>query len=574
MEIDKIQVVLEVFLKDLNKTSCKTRKNFKNLSDLKKKVNGNKIDVEKFKSGVKKLISDFEEENFEEDYISNLIYEYLLIVFSNTTHSQRFRELHNILEHFYNRLVQKLLELEQTASIITNKKFNQVVRKLIPFVKLSMVSDQLTSVNIEQALQELYEIILYPNISREDCYEIIRNKIGTTNVDFVDFQVKPVNEKFGVMADYYRLKIDVKENGEQNTHHLFAKVLPSVMDQSRTMFTRTVFKKEQIFYSEFIPLLRKLGLDEVLDFLPNCYYSNDKFMIYDDVSVKGYSNLATHSTLSYEQLSSMFKQLSKLNSTGILFEEKLSKIMGKPVYLNEYYKDMVVEIFVPNETGFVDFFDCGLRASCHILNKIPEFCENTNLDNFKQQISATMKDFYEKVKPSKLSRNFLCHGDFWINNLLFTKHCTDCFLLDYQNLRYSSPAFDVQFVLYLHTDKKIRDNSGNKLLNEYYKNMKQNLHKYGIDINEIYSYETYQKSLVAFKPVAMIIALSCMQLDLLPKEAKHLFDDPVWVQRILTEDRTDIIDKYWDSMEVTKFKDIFEELYSSLNENCISKSLE
>ncbi|CAH1099691.1 unnamed protein product [Psylliodes chrysocephalus] len=567
MEINKIKVVLEVFLKDLNKPICQHKKIFKNLSDLNKHVNGNGIDVEKLKNGVKKLISDFEDENIEKDCTNNLIFEYLLVVFSNTTHSQRFRELHNILEHFYDKLVQKWLELGQTESIITNEKFKEVVRKLIPYVKLSVVSDQLTSsFNIEQALQELYEIILYPNISREDCYEVIRNKFGTTNVDFVDFQIKPVNERYGFMGDYFRLKINIIENGEENTLHLFLKYLPFFTDQARAILTGISFKKEKIFYSEFIPLLRKLGLNEVLDFAPNCYYSNDIFMIYDDISFENYSNLDIHTTLSYEQLSSIFKQLAKLNSTGILFEEKLSEICGKPVYLNDYYNNMMVDHFF-TKGGFGEFFFCSLRAFYHIFNKIPEFFENKNIDKFKQQISAIIEDCDEKVKPSKVSRNFLCHGDSWINNVLFKKNHLDCFLLDYQVLRYSSPALDVQFVLYLHTDKQTRDNSGTKLLNEYYTNLKQNLEKYGVDIEHIYSYETYQKALEEVKPMAMVTALSYMQLTLLPKESKHVLEDPVLARRFLSEDRTDIIDKYWDVMEVTKIKDVFEELYISLNKN-------
>ncbi|CAH1099695.1 unnamed protein product [Psylliodes chrysocephalus] len=567
MEINKIKVVLEVILKDLNKINCANHRNFNNLSDLHNHVNGNGIDVEKLKCGVKKLISDFEEENIKEDSTKNLIFDCLLIIYSNTTHSQRFCEIHNILEHFYNKLVQRWLELEQTASIITFKKFNQVVRKLIPFVKLSIVSEQLTSkVDIKQALQELNEVILYPNISREDCYEIIRNKFGTTNVDFVDFKVEPVNERFGVMADYYRLKINIKENGKLNTQHFFVKSLYSQKDEMRTTFTRNVYIKEQMFYTEFIPLLRKFALDEVLDFLPICYFSNDNFMIYDDISVEGYSNIDVHTTLSYEQLSSIFKLMSKLHSTSILFEEKLSEICGKPVYLNDYFKKMVADHFFTKEGGFGEFFDCSLRTCHHIFNKIPEFFKNKNIDKFKQQLSTIFEDCYEKVKPSKVSRNFLCHGDAWINNILFKKNSLDCLLLDYQVLRYSSPALDILFILYLHTDKKTRNNLGTKLLYEYYTNLKQNVEKYGVNIDKIYSYETYQKSLEEFKPMAMIMALSYMQLTLLPKEkTKYIFEDAVLGEKFLTEDRTDLMDKFWDEMDVTKLKDVFEELYISLN---------
>lgn len=72
----------------------------KNLSNLKKHVNGNGIDIEKLESGVKKLISDFEDESIEENCTKNIIFEYLLIILSCTTQSQRFCGLHNSLDHF------------------------------------------------------------------------------------------------------------------------------------------------------------------------------------------------------------------------------------------------------------------------------------------------------------------------------------------------------------------------------------------------------------------------------------------------------------------------------------------
>lgn len=81
--------------------------------------------------------------------------------------------------------------------------------------------------------------------------------------------------------------------------------------------------------------------------------------------------------------------------------------------------------------------------------------------------SSTLKRVMEPVEPLSV----LCHGDFNRNNLLFRYddggRPVDALAFDMATTRYASPVLDLSFFLYMNTDRRIRDDHWDALLDEY-----------------------------------------------------------------------------------------------------------
>lgn len=65
----------------------------------------------------------------------------------------------------------------------------------------------------------------------------------------------------------------------------------------------------------------------------------------------------------------------------------------------------------------------------------------------------------------------LCHGDLWVNNLMFrynaSKQCVGVRLVDLQTMRYSSPAIDILHFFYTSTEFAVRHQHMDQLLRDY-----------------------------------------------------------------------------------------------------------
>ncbi|VVC43034.1 Protein of unknown function DUF227,Protein kinase-like domain,CHK kinase-like [Cinara cedri] len=87
---------------------------------------------------------------------------------------------------------------------------------------------------------------------------------------------------------------------------------------------------------------------------------------------------------------------------------------------------------------------------------------------FLDEITRTLRRL---LRPVEQSLATLCHGDFNRNNLLFRYdddgRPVDALPFDLATVRYGSPALDLSFFLYMNTDRRIRDERWDELLDTY-----------------------------------------------------------------------------------------------------------
>ncbi|XP_056644716.1 uncharacterized protein LOC130450374 [Diorhabda sublineata] len=573
MKLDILKVVLEVLLQkfDIENDDFFQPNTFK----LSKNLFNGIIIPDLFENVVETIKKRATKESKKEDCVKKILYKALLVIFLNTTQQERFLYLKKLLQHFYDELVQTLLKLEKNESIPTIEEFIELVTNLLPYVKLQVVKyiseqEKKEEDKLKASLMELYETVLHPNISREDCYEIIQNKLGDFDtVEFTDFEIKPVDEKKGFLGEYFILKIHVINQQQSEQHQFFYKHTPTKTDEIRTNMAQLSFRKEEKFYMTFVPQLKKMGFGKIVDFLPQCYLSRkDRFMVFEDASANNYSNLDIKIPFTYQQLSLLYKQLAKFHSCGLLFEEKLSKILGTKFRMGNYYKEMLTESFaIKNNRHIENFFDTCIKTNGYVIDKFKYILERTNVDEFKLKCSNSLLNYFNVVQTSNNRRNFLTHGDLWCNNFFFHNDQSSCLILDFQIIRYNLPSYDVNFLLATNTDLSTRRKYGDKLLKEYYSNLKSCLSEFEVNLRNIMTYDQFLADVDDVKATSLSVALMYLLTILLPKEKMaRIFEDPELSQNFFTGDRSKIMDELWDDLKhKSRFEGVIHELCSVFN---------
>lgn len=98
-----------------------------------------------------------------------------------------------------------------------------------------------------------------------------------------------------------------------------------------------------------------------------------------------------------------------------------------------------------------------------------------NLESF----FLNMVELIEKESPLAV----ICHGDCWTNNFLYKYDSKgvilETCLLDFQLVRYGSPVLDISSLIYCCTDKQLRDNHMNKLIELYHSELVESLKQCG-----------------------------------------------------------------------------------------------
>lgn len=75
------------------------------------------------------------------------------------------------------------------------------------------------------------------------------------------------------------------------------------------------------------------------------------------------------------------------------------------------------------------------------------------------------------VKPYPNEFNVFCHGDAWLNNLLFSNdeknNSTDILFIDYKISFWTSPAYDLCYTFTTSTQSEIKEQEFDILINVF-----------------------------------------------------------------------------------------------------------
>ena len=139
---------------------------------------------------------------------------------------------------------------------------------------------------------------------------------------------------------------------------------------------------------------------------------------------------------------------------------------------------------------------------------------------YQDTIYNRMKDL-TTPKEEDEPYNVITHSDLWVSNFLFhypegISQPDSIKILDYQGVRYGSPALDVTCVLLSSADKKIRNEHQESLLRTYHDSLSELLKELGSDPEHAFPYHALKNQLKKYSEFGLLMTVVNVPLTLDP----------------------------------------------------------
>nr|CAI5827975.1 unnamed protein product [Callosobruchus analis] len=475
-----------------------------------------KLSKGEFEKGIENLtqfnVEQAKQQSYGKIYYVNVnghdipaVYDLLCELLLHSDPETASKSFHEATEFYYCKLLSK--------HGVTEDEFLLQVKLFLPYAKLERLY-QCTPEDTQRAALEVEECILYPELSREQCFIVLRNVYRSSEASLIRFDLIPAQDVPGNLGEYFKVKLVAKYEGTIKTHHLFAKLIKAP-DYS------IAFKKERVFFEGIMKSYMDIGLDKLTDFCPKCYFASNNMLLSDDISISGYDSTDFSIPVTLKWLATSIKVLAKFHAASIIFEEKLSKRLGRTVRINTEYPDAVQETLF-SEAGEEKGLRPDMIRSVHgfILSEADAFQSSLDYDTLKQRVEAVCSTIPRFVKKSDKVRNVLNHANVMYKEDKDTE-AASAYFIDFQMLRYAPPSMDIMFLIFVNADRLTRLEHLTDLIQLYYKELTQILCTYSIDIDMVFSLDDLVKSCKEVEAIIICISLIYSRFLLLSKEQKQ-----------------------------------------------------
>ncbi|KAJ0172023.1 hypothetical protein K1T71_011996 [Dendrolimus kikuchii] len=254
------------------------------------------------------------------------------------------------------------------------------------------------------------------------------------------------------------------------------KRLPESIIRREMFKSDELFCNEVAFYNKIWPALcifqKQWGkVKNPFRQIPKCYLARNECVVLKDLKQQGFIMPDRRQSLTVEQAYAVLRYLAQFHALSLAM--KCHDPEGFYELLNN--KDGINEVFFVSEND--EYYKSYYREATHnavamveeelknspdgevYVTKFKEFC---NEESFFQMM-------VELVTPQE-PLAVICHGDCWTNNFLFRYvdgEIAEMYLVDFQLVRYASPALDLVYIIYLCMDRQQRSEHQTSLL-EYY----------------------------------------------------------------------------------------------------------
>lgn len=156
-------------------------------------------------------------------------------------------------------------------------------------------------------------------LSEIDCKQILRNSNEKETRKFMSFHVEVFGNYLGFLGEYYRLKIDVKNDESNDQLIFFAKSLPLENVERREMLLSSgIFNKEVEIYRNILPHINKYSKGFV--WCPKAHFIRDDLIIFNDLSNEGYQMLPFRLKFDRKHVEMTLMTLARFHSCSIAYE--------------------------------------------------------------------------------------------------------------------------------------------------------------------------------------------------------------------------------------------------------------
>lgn len=241
--------------------------------------------------------------------------------------------------------------------------------------------------------------------------------------------------------------------------------------QIASLQRRKLFRADEAFaneinaYTQLVPVLRKFSRDRLP--FPACVYagadSEGDLIVLEDLWRSGFRMVDRRKCLSYRQCRTVLRELANFHAVSLAMKQV------QPVLFHTM-KEKVTEIVYTDEGA--EFYTHSLQTSLRgTLDSLHYSNKNGALDGAIKAMERLNGRLYQimssSVRNSHEPWKVLCHGDTWVNNLMFNDSHDQVKLIDLQTMRYTSPVLDILHLLYTSTGIEVRANHTDELILSY-----------------------------------------------------------------------------------------------------------
>lgn len=252
----------------------------------------------------------------------------------------------------------------------------------------------------------------FDDVEIHNCLREVAKEKGINDFDYhVEFAS---GKGDNYTANIFRVFIKDIESGNN-----VSVIVKTLVKTSRQETFYELHKREVTVYKEVIPIFETIQyqLEEDKVVLPKCLYSNaekgKQILILEDLFAKGFAldkKILNFEKLDYLQVRLVITELAKFHALSFICEEKMNESFDK---LKREFENIIFENSFLDKSKLRDYFSECYAMSLKVINDVDA---KEKLEQVKVKFLPIMRKY---MQPTKY--NVLCHGDFWINNILF-KH--------------------------------------------------------------------------------------------------------------------------------------------------------
>ena len=354
-------------------------------------------------------------------------------------------------------------------------------------------------------------------IKKEFLENLLRNHYNDPKIQIDNFQL----EAAGGKGDNYVCliwKVDVDWHGHQKEEREDHLIIKTIMENSLFKDTNIAFfKTEIIFYSQILSIYEEIYKKRTcekkfLKLSPKFYKCNqDSIVVLKDLGLSGFRLCNRQKGADFNHGVLVMRALGQLHALSIAANRK-----------NASFRTMLPEPFYTekNEQLIYMFFVKAMKEVIESIEDLPEFKKY----NGRIQLKCA-QDIIGYIRAGKLK--VLCHGDCWINNMLFrydedTDVPVEIRMIDFQISYFGSLACDLTYFFYTSMRPEVLSNKKPELIEIYVCELHKCLNELGEDIRE-FTRENIYKDMEELQYFGVVLVCSLLGMMLTkPEDALSL----------------------------------------------------
>ncbi|KAF2904038.1 hypothetical protein ILUMI_02135 [Ignelater luminosus] len=369
------------------------------------------------------------------------------------------------------------------------------------------MSDETTTKNLDLVTDEVQTHV-----------EKLINELGITNYTINVVPGSVIGDNYlGVIA---KVTVTGKDkNGENKVTNFIVKSAPQNEVYRTLTSIRSAFDREIYMYSKVFPEFIKFQEERrilnpfksIAKFYKSTMENKNEAVIMEDMKELGFEMRDRREPLNYNHVLLVMREYGKYHALSYALRDQkpevFQEILGntQETFFNTYNQAEIAEKEAKEN------YERALKSLDPVKDKIAY----DKFKKFQDNMFETVKHVLQSESAGKYA--VIGHGDSWVNNMLFKYDSTskphspsEICLLDWQLARAGSPALDLAYFIFACTDKPLRDQYYDHLIQEYHKSLSSFLRELGSDPDKLFPFEVLQEHLKKFSVFGLYMSMTIL----------------------------------------------------------------